>query len=526
MDILQDYPDIQFVLALHEGVAVSMADAYARLTRRPSFLEVHTAPGLGNAMGMLHNARVGGTPLVAYAGHSPSQALFQEPHLSGPLVEMARPICKWSAQIEHAHDVPQALRRAFKLADEPPQGPVFLSLPMDVLDGEADMDIRPTSFTHWHTRPDPVAIDEAAQLLLEARNPMFMVGDGVSLAGGQREAVQLAELLGLPMFECYASEFNAPQSHPLHMGSVDFVHARRIKATLADCDVLLVVGAPLFQLIFPEPLESPVSPATKLIQIDANPWQLNRNIPATAGILSDAKGALEDLAEAVKRRQTAPQVDAAKQRVAEISNRTKAAREQFFAQARARWEAVPISAPRLMSDVKDALPDGAYVFAEPVTNGGAFERFIQSAMPERVTRVRGGGIGGGLPGTLGAALARPGQKMVGISADGSAMYGITALWTAAHHRLPVTWVILNNGSYRILKLNMLEYLGEGAKGRKFVEMDLAEPGLRFDRMAESMGVAGWRVEQPDKLAGVLREAMAHPGPSLVDVVIDGSVPAP
>ncbi|MBV8085614.1 MAG: thiamine pyrophosphate-binding protein [Chloroflexi bacterium] len=522
MDILQDYPDIQFMLALHEGVAVSMADAYARLTRRPSFLEVHTAPGLGNAMGMLHNARIGQTPLVAYAGHSESRALFQEPHLSGPLVDMAKPICKWAYQVEHAHDVPQALRRAFKLADEPPQGPVFLSLPMDVLDQEADMDVQPTSFTRWHTRPDQGAIEEAARLLREAKNPKIMLGDGVNLAGGQAEAIAVAEMLGAPLFECYASEYNAPLDHPLHMGAVDFVYPRRIQATLADCDVLLVVGAPLFQLIFPDPEAFPLPKTTKLIQIDANSWQIGRNVPASIGILSDAKGALAELAEALQRQRTPADRDTAERRSKDISAGVAAARQRYFANAREHWNDVPITAARLMSEIKDAFPENYYVFSEAVTNGAALERYITAEDGARVTRVRGGGIGGGLPGALGAALAKPDHKMVGISADGSAMYGITALWTAAHHRIPVTYVMLHNGSYRILKQNMLQYLGEGAKGRQFVAMDLTDPDLRFDRMAESMGVPAWRVERPDELAPALREAMAA-GPALVDVVIEGTV---
>src|SRR3977135_1082069 len=151
MDILQEYPQVQFMLALHEGVAVCMADAYARLTRRPSFVEVHIAPGLGNALGMMHNARIGKTPMVVFAGQSPTNVLLQEPHLSGPLVDMARPIAKWSAQVEHAHDVPRALRRAFKIAAEPPQGPVFLALPLAVLDAGAEMDVAADP----HTNMDP-----------------------------------------------------------------------------------------------------------------------------------------------------------------------------------------------------------------------------------------------------------------------------------------------------------------------------------------------------------------------------------
>jgi benzoylformate decarboxylase len=139
---------------------------------------------------------------------------------------------------------------------------------------------------------------------------------------------------------------------------------------------------------------------------------------------------------------------------------------------------------------------------------------------------RGGGIGPGLPGTLGAQLACPDRKVVGVCSDGAAMYSITALWTAAHHRIPATFVMLSNASYRILKLNMVEYLGKAARERKFVEMDLNEPPLRFDRLADAMGVPSRRVERPQDLAGALREAIAHDGPSLVDVVLEGSVPIP
>src|SRR5207253_9153545 len=200
MDVLQDYPQVEFMLALHEGVAMSMADTYARISRRPAFVEVHIAPGLGNAMGMLHNARIGKTPLVVYAGQSPSNVLLQEPHLSGPLVDMARPIAKWAVQVEHAHDVPRALRRAFKIAAEPPQGPVFLSLPMDVLDAEAEMDIAATTYTNWRARPNAAGLADAADILANAKRPMLMVGDSVALADAQSEVTQVAELLGAPTF--------------------------------------------------------------------------------------------------------------------------------------------------------------------------------------------------------------------------------------------------------------------------------------------------------------------------------------
>jgi benzoylformate decarboxylase len=525
MDALRDYPQMEFMLALHEGVAVCMADAYARITRRPAFVEVHIAPGLGNALGMLHNAAVGKTPLVVYAGQSPGATLLQEPHLSGPLVEMARPVCKWAAQIHHGHDVPRALRRAFKVAMEPPQGPVFLSLPMDTLDQEADVDIHPTTHTRWRGRVDPAGMAEVAALLLAAERPMLMVGDGVALADAQPEVVALAEAAGLPVFECYASEFTMPGSHPLNQGALNFVTPGPLRATLEGCDLLLVVGAPMFQLIFPE-VQSPVPAGTKIVQIDINPWEIGKNLSPDLAFLADPKAALAELADQVRRKRTPQQARVAAERAEKIGERTRAARARYWEQAKKSWDAAPISAPRLMHEIRHALPDDALVFAEAITNSAHLTQALMPDEPGRLVRVRGGGIGPGLPGSLGAQLAQPDRKVVGVCSDGAAMYSISALWTAAHHRIPVTYVMLNNAAYRILKLNMVEYLGKAARGRGFTAMDLTDPALRFDRMAESMGVPGFRVDRPDDLAPTLRKALELGGPSLVDVVMESPVPIP
>jgi thiamine pyrophosphate-dependent acetolactate synthase large subunit-like protein len=525
MDILQDYPQVQFMLALHEGVAMSMADAYARLTRRPAFVEVHIAPGLGNALGMMHNARIGKTPMVVYAGQSPSNVLLQEPHLSGPLVDMARPIAKWSAQVEHAHDVPRALRRAFKIAAEPPQGPVFLALPMDVLDAEAEMDIAPTTYTNWRARPDAAGLAEVADLLVKAQRPMLMVGDSVALADAQLEVARVAELLGAPMFECYASEFNVAAGHPLNLGSVDFVSPKSIRSTLAECDVLFVVGAPVFQLIFPDPEAPVLGPQTRLVQLDSFTHELGKNARPDIALLGDPKSGLAELADLIRERQTGAVAQAAVERRKTAEARVAENNARYWANARKNWDAAPITGPRLMHEIKQALPENALVFSESVTNGKHIEMAISPDQPGQLVKVRGGGIGPGLPGALGAALARPDRKVVGVASDGAAMYSITALWTAAHHKIPVAFVMLSNRAYRILKLNMVEYLGPAASGRDFVAMDLVEPDLRFDRLAEAMGVPALRVERPEELAPALRQAINHQGgPFLVDVVMESPIP--
>jgi benzoylformate decarboxylase len=179
-----------------------------------------------------------------------------------------------------------------------------------------------------------------------------------------------------------------------------------------------------------------------------------------------------------------------------------------------------------MHEIRHAIPDDALVFAEAITNSTHLNQALMPDEPGRLMRVRGGGIGPGLPGSLGVQLARPDRKVVGVCSDGAAMYSISALWTAAHHRIPVTYVMLNNAAYRILKLNMVEYLGKAARGRGFTAMDLTDPELRFDRMAESMGVPGFRVDQPGDLAPTLRKALDIDGPSLVDVVMESPVPIP
>jgi benzoylformate decarboxylase len=242
-------------------------------------------------------------------------------------------------------------------------------------------------------------------------------------------------------------------------------------------------------------------------------------------LLGDPKSGLAELAELISERQTGAAAEEARERREAAAAHVARVNERYWASARKNWDSTPISGARLMHEIAEALPDNGLVFAEGVTNTKHVEMAIAPTTPGRLVKVRGGGIGPGLPGSLGAALARPDRKVVGICSDGAAMYSITALWTAAHHRIPVTYVMLSNRSYRILKLNMLDYLGPEAPVREFVGMDLIDPELRFDRMAESMGVPAKRVERPEDLAPVLRAAIDHQGgPFLVDVVLESPLP--
>lgn len=517
MDLLQEYPQIQFILCLHEGVAVSMGDAYARATRKPSFVELHIGPGLGNGIGMLHNASVGRSPMVVYAGQGDSRAMLLQPHLSADLVSMARPVTRWAYEVNHAHDLPQTLRRAFKIAEEPPQGPVMLSIPVDVMDQEADVRIEPTSFTRWRVHPEPAALDEAAETLSRAERPMLLVGDQVALSGAQDEVARTAELLGAPIYQSYSTEVNVPPGCPLAASSLPFINSNAFRDVLAQHDALLTVGIPMFRIVFPDP-GGIVPQHMRVVQIDLDSWELGKNVPGALAIKADPRAALRGL---IERLESSPIAGAA-ERIEAITAQRRERVEKALADDRRVWDDVPISVPRLMGELTDLLSPEVAIFDESTTSEPVLGRYLK-AQPGRYFRARGGGLGPGLPGAVALKLAMPDRPVVGVVSDGAAMYTVSALWTAAHHRVPVTWVICNNASYRILKLNVLEYLGPAAADRQFVAMDLNDPPLRYDRIAEALGVHGRRVERPEELRPALEEALSLGGPALVDVAIQGRV---
>ncbi|MHB1132438.1 MAG: thiamine pyrophosphate-binding protein [Chloroflexota bacterium] len=521
VDLLPDYPSIQFYLALHEGVAVSMADAYARLSGRPALVELHIAPGLGNALGMLYNAWIGQSPLVVYVGQSPTTGLFQEPHLSGDLVSLARPLSKWAAQIDQAADVPQALRRAFKIAQEPPQGPVVLALPIDVLEAEADVLIEPTTFVRWQSRPAQADVREAAELLLAAQAPAISAGDRVHLAGAQAELVALAELLGAPIIADYANSVVAPAGHPLYQTRPIPINSAVVRRPLVEHDLLLAIGGPLFRSVFPDQL-GPLPDALRLIQIDVDSRELGKNVPGGLLIKADPRQTLAALCQELAARATPAQRQNWQERGERLAAAGHARHEREMAEHRRNWDSIPISAPRLMAELAAALPADGVVFEESITSGGSLEQYLQPAEPWRRFRARGGGIGGGMPGALGAKLALPQRPVVGLVSEGASAYSLTALWTAAHHQIGVKYVVCDNRSYRILKQNLRNFRPAEEADRPFVHMDLTEPELRFDRLAEAFGVPARRVERPDDIAAALRWALATDGPTLVDVVLDGS----
>ena len=296
MDALEDYPDIKYVLGLHESVAVAIAEGYARASGKVGVLNLHTLSGLSSAMGMICNARK--APLVITAGKEDTRALMEEPEMGGDLAGLVRPFTKWGTEVAHAADIPIALRRAFKVAAHPPAGPVFVSLPQNVLAEELDLQYLPSIPTFCQLRPDREAVNRAAELLSNAQMPTILVGSGITDHDAMPEAVDLAELVGARVYQPSPVDMNFPTAHPQCLGGLD-LSSQETGELLRSVDVLVAIGIPLFEqsAYVPNPL---LTPATKLIQIDSDSWQIGKNFPVTAALEGDIKLSLGELINALQ----------------------------------------------------------------------------------------------------------------------------------------------------------------------------------------------------------------------------------
>ncbi|MBI2847529.1 MAG: thiamine pyrophosphate-binding protein [Chloroflexi bacterium] len=521
MDGLQDYPQISYVLALQEGTAVGMADGYARASGKAGVVNLHVAPGLANGTSLLFDACKSGTSLVVTAGEPVKSLLMREPTLAADLVDMARQFTKWSAQVNRAEDIPMAVMRAFKLALQPPTKPVFLSFPMDVLDEEVALEDAPVSTFYPRLRPDVDAVKEAAGLLADARNPGIVCSDGVAKSGAMEELVGVAELLGAKVYGIRPTEVVFPTSHPLYLGNLN-PNLIAMRERLEEFDVLLAVGTTVFTQTLPT-LKPLVPERTKLIHLHIDPWEIGKNHPVTVGMQADPKVALAELGKTLGEKMSGLARREAKARRMACEEEKRGVNEAFEKRVRASWDKIPISALRLAVELRDALKPGTIIVDEAITSSPALRQAISFEEPGTLYSVAstGGAIGWGMPATLGVKIARPDRPVVGIVGDGSAMYTVQSLWTAAHYNIAVTYVICGNASYDALKINMMDYLEGSERKSKFIGMDLTNPPLDFAKLAHAFGIPGVRVERPEHLQPALKKALAMEGPAVVDVVIQG-----
>jgi len=521
MDGLAREPAIHYVLALQEAVAIAMADGYAQASGGLAVVNVHVSPGLGNAMGMLYDAQKSGAPLLLTAGQHDQCFNVTEPILWSDLPPIARPFVKWSTEARRLEDLPRIVRRAAKTALAPPTGPVFLSLPVDVLNAERDLELGVPTRVAPRLVGDRAAIDEAARLLVTAEHPLLVAGDAVAHGDALGELVALAELVGAPvMTEGVASTCNFPFTHPLYAGAMPRL-GPQIRAILMRHDLLVSVGGDLFTLSLPDDVD-PMPPAIDVVHLDVDPWELGKNYPARVAIQCDPKATLPEISEAVRRHAgPAGPRGAARRRETLVAAHE---RERADLERRAAAEAarVPISPLALVRELARHAPDNLVVVEEAISSGAGVRTFFGCADAKSFFGLRGGGIGWGLPAALGVKLALRDRPVLALVGDGSAMYTAQGLWTAAHESIAVVYAILNNTSYRILKQRTRALKGFSAEDDRYVAMDLDRPAIDWVGLAQALGVPGERVDRTDGVAAALGRGFASGGPFLLDLRIDPS----
>jgi len=515
IDYIQEYPQLGLILALHEGVAVGAADGYARACGRLGVVQLHAGPGLGNAIGNLYNAYISHTPMLVYVGQSPQRALYQEPVLSADLVAMGRPVTKWAYEVRTADEIPQVTRRAVKVATTAPCGPVLLSIPLDLTDETCPAPVLPQEPARNAVRPDPAAIAAAARALRSAVAPLVIAGDAVATSGAIEAVSGLARLLGAPIMEGAAFEVVAAPEDPLLAGRVPASAAAAARLG-AEHDVVVAIGTRVLAQVFPGD-GAPLGDAA-VIHIGADDWELAKNQPSLV-VRGDERACVTELLAALGEGEGAP--DNWRARGAAAAARIGQQKAAALAADRQAWDAVPMSPQRALAELAANLPDGTCVIDEAMSSYEAAARYL----PKRPGAwFRGaGGIGMGLPRAVGAQLADPGRPVVAVVGDGASMYSLTALWTAAHHHLPVTWVILANRSYRTLKLNVAASRQPGAVGHQFIGADLTDPVVDFTALAAGFGVPAWRAERPDQVGAAVNAAMASGGPALIELIVNGGL---
>ncbi len=519
MDALAVDNEMRYVLGLHEGVVMSMADGYAQASGKLAVVNLHVAPGLGNAMGMLYDAQKAGAPILVTAGQHEQSFNVTEPILWAELPPIARPFVKWSAEVHRLADLPRMVHRAAKTALAPPTGPVFLSLPGDILNAEADLTLGAPTRIAPRTRGDAAAVAAAAALLARAERPVIMAGDAVAQSGAHRELAALAELLGAPVYaEGIASTASFPASHPLFRGSIVRL-APALREALGEYDVLFSVGGDLVTLSLPSNVE-PMPEGLTVIHLDTDPWELGKNYAAEVAILGDPKPTLPEIAAAVAERMTPDAAARARARLEAAKTAIAGERAALKARARAAAARSPIQPLALLEAIGELLPPDAVVVDETISSGGSLRQLLKSDDPQSFYGLRGGGIGWGLPAAIGVKLALPERPVVALIGDGSAMYSIQGLWTAAHERIAVVFVILNNRSYRILKQRVNALKGHAAQSDIYVAMDLVDPAIDYVGVARGLGLAADHAATIPEAIRFIRQALASGAPALIDVAID------
>src|SRR3954464_4145631 len=376
MDALAVDNDMRYVLGLQEAVVMAMADGYAQASGKLAVVNLHVTPGLGNAMGMLYDAQKAASPILVTAGQHDQDFNRSEPILYADLPPIARPLVKWSDEIHRLQDLPLMVHRACKTALAPPTGPVFLSLPGDILKNEADIDLLAPTRVAGNVRGDREAIEAAAKVLASAKRPVIMAGDAVSQSRALGELVALAELIGAPVYaELISNTASFPSSHPLFRGAM----ARSQKAMrkiFDQHDGLFSAGADLFSRSSPDDVQ-PISPDLEIVHLDSDPWELGKNFPTEVAILGCPKATLPELTDVTRAAMPPAAQKSAQDRLKTASDAGRADLEKLRARAKSLASEIPVQPLALIHAISEILPKDAVVIDETVSSSGGLRQLIK-----------------------------------------------------------------------------------------------------------------------------------------------------
>lgn len=522
LDVIKDYPEFEYILTLQESIAVAIADGISRKTHKPSVVQLHAGVGLGNAVGMMYQALRGSAPMVVLAGEAGVKYEAMDSQLATDLVEMAKPVTKWAGKVNDINSLMRMLRRAIKIASTAPTGPVFLSLPQDILEQEITEPIVPTTKINTSVLPAPYMTEEVARVMMEAKNPLILVGDGISFSNAQDQLVEFAELTGSRVCGVDSSVVNMPASHYLHGGLTGHVFGTTSKKIVEDADAVLICGTYVFPEIFPS-LKNVFREDATVMHIDLNTYDIAKNFPVDIALMADPKEAFTVLNQEVREKCT----DEQKSRIFERTLKYKRKKEEEKATAKALYEA-PANSDyshfhflKQLSETVDKKD--VIIFDEAITCSPHVNHYFPADIPGQFFQLRGGSLGVGVPSSIGINLMSESDKtVIAFTGDGGSMYTIQALWTAAHHEVDIKIVICNNHSYNLLKVNIEKYWGqtESTNTEHPEFYDLTNPNIDFVKMSESMGVDAMRVTTKDDIPVAINKMLNTKGPVLIDLLVN------
>lgn len=526
LDALSEYPDMNYILTLQESIAVLMADGFARSSQKPTLVQLHSSPGIGNAVGALYQAKRGHAPLVVIGGDAGVKYMNMDAQMANDLVAMMAPVTKYSTLVTDPANLLRTLRRAIKIAATPPMGPVYVCLPMDILDAVNHEDVIPTFIPSTRVVPDESIIKETARILASAEKPILFIGDGIAYSGATTEMTHVAELLGAEVYGVEFGDFIMDNTHPLYQGTTGHMFGSFSLPITQKGDVNLIVGTYMLPEVFPE-LGEVYAKDAKVIHFDLNAYEIAKNHRVDIGAVCDPKLTLKALSVELEAIMTEKHKARAQQRIQTLMQLKEAKNSAAIESDKKLKGKTPLQMAQFAEILAEKIPSDYIIFDEALTSSPAITRYLPPRSVGSYFATRGGSLGVGIPGAIGVKLLHPDKTVIGFTGDGGSMYTIQALWSAVRHNVGAKFIVCNNGTYKLLQLNIDQYWKEReiAKHDFPLPFDLSYPALHFDQIAKSMGVDAVRVEKPEDIAPAIEKMLSNDKPFLIDLIIQGDTNA-